>query len=508
MSPPRIAFGLLLVLLAAFWSGAGRPCQAFVLAGPGPGFMKPGSATTGTGENDDAETMERMMVRAFAAGRYERGLEIIEAYLGRWPEATHMHYNRACAFARLGRREAAASALLEAVELGFRDFETMRRDPDLETMRDHEVFSAILEARERVDRTGMDERLESWKRRLGDDYVYEVDSERRLQLATGLGRRAHAEMMEMIARQSDEQIGTLFPDVPLDWCLVLVPDEEDTAEVFKEQLGVDDPNRTPGVYMHGKRMLVSRDIGSSMRHEFTHRLHWADMDRRGQRHAMWVQEGLAGLYEDYRWREDGSIQFIPNIRHNIARRQVSANMDLSFDRLFRLDAESFLAGNARYYPQVRSLFEFLAALDLLQSWYRTYCDTWDLDPTGGKAWERTFGLPLDDVNERWRRWVLGRGAIDDRVDHGDASIGITGVEAGDGVQVESVTGSQARRGGLRIGDVILKVDGEPVRSRAELMMQIASREVGDVVRLEIRRGERVRVAVVRLAPLKAPIQRP
>ncbi len=446
------------------------------------------------------------MVRAFAAGRYDRALEIIDAYLGRWPDTPHMHYNRACAFAKLDRKEAAAEALLAAVERGFRDFETMKHDPDLASMRDHEVFTAILEARERVDRTGMDKRLESWKRRLGDDYVYETDQGRKLQIATGLGRRAHTEMMAMIARQADEQTRTLFPDVPLDWCLVLVPSAEDTPSVFKEQLGVDDPNRTPGVYMHGKRMLVSRDIGSSMRHEFTHRLHWADMDRRSQRHAMWVQEGLAGLYEDYRWGVGGDIVFVPNIRHNIARRQVSANMDLPFERLFRLDPDDFLAGNARYYPQVRSLFEFLADVGLLQRWYRTYCDTWSLDPTGGKAWEKVFGLPLDDVNERWRRWVLGRGAIDDRVDHGDASIGVTGVEGGDGVKVESITGTQARRGGLRIGDVILKVDGEPVRSRAELMMEIASREVGDVVRLEIRRGRTIRVAVVRLEPLKAPIR--
>jgi S1-C subfamily serine protease len=143
---------------------------------------------------------------------------------------------------------------------------------------------------------------------------------------------------------------------------------------------------------------------------------------------------------------------------------------------------------------------------MLETWYRTYCDTWEIDPTGGKAWEKVFGRPLDDVNERWRRWVLGRGQIDDRVDHGDASIGITGEEAGDGVRVVSVVGTQARRGGLRVEDVILKVDGEPVRSRIELMMAIASRKVGDVVRLEIRRGREVRVVIVRLEPLRTSIR--
>ncbi|MEE2971522.1 MAG: PDZ domain-containing protein, partial [Planctomycetota bacterium] len=315
-----------------------------------------------------------------------------------------------------------------------------------------------------------------------------------------LGGRAHAEMMAMFGRQADEQARTLFPRDEMEWCFILVPRPEDVRVVFQREIDVDDPERTPGVYLHGRRLLVSRDIGSTMRHEFTHRMHWADMERLGQRHAMWVQEGLAGLYEDYVWRPDGSIRFVPNLRHNIARRQVAGGVDLDFEDLFRLDPESFLAGNARYYPQVRSLFEFLADLDLLATWYQTYCTTFDQDPTGGRAWERTFGLPLDDVNRRWRRWVRDRGGVDDRVDPGDPSLGVTGEEAGDGVRITKITGRQARRGGLRIGDVIMKLDGRPIRTRSELLVVLGECRTGQVVRLEVRRGSLVRMAEVRLEP--------
>ena len=190
------------------------------------------------------------------------------------------------------------------------------------------------------------------------------------------------------------------------------------------------------------------------------------------------------------------------------RRQVGAGIDLPFERLFLLDAESFLAGNARYYPQVRSIFEFLADLDLLHEWYERYCATFDLDPSGAKAFEKVFGLPIEDVNRRWKRWVRDRGSIDDRIDRGDASIGIVGEEAGDGVRVESVVAPQARRSGLRRNDVIMRIDGRAVRSRAELMVEVAKRRVGETVRLEVRRGSSVRMVEVRLEPSSPTPGRP
>lgn len=483
----------ILILATLFWSiTTMRPIA--------PDHRVPG--TPASAPIDDRDARERMIVRAFSSARYERALRLVDEYLAEWPESPHMHYNRACAFALLGRRDAAGEALLEAVERGFREFETMRRDPDLASMRDHETFTAILEAKDRVVEKSDDRRMTAFKERYADGYVQERDERRKLMIATGLGGRAHAEMMEMISKQSDEQTRGLFPDARLDWCFILVPTEKDAAGVFERELNVDDPSRTPGVYLHGRRLLVSRDIGASMRHEFTHRLHWADMDSRGQRHAMWVQEGLASLYEDYEWRPDGTVQFVPNLRHNIARRQIEAQVDLSFEKLFLLDADSFLAGNARYYPQARSIFEFLADLGLLSEWYQAYCESFRRDPSGAKAFEKVFGLPIDDVNARWRRWVRDRGRIDDRIDRGDATIGVSGVDAGDGVRIESVVGPQARRAGLRRGDVITRIDGRTVRSRSELMIAVAGRNVGEIVRLEVRRGSMVRMVEVRLEPLR------
>ncbi|MCH2161256.1 MAG: PDZ domain-containing protein [Phycisphaerales bacterium] len=448
----------------------------------------------------EQDRLEQRIVRTFGAGRYDRALEEVDAYLARWPETPHMHYNRACALALLGRKDAAAEALVKAVDYGFLEFEQMKRDPDMDSMRDHPTYLAILEARQRVDRGSSDRQVERWKTRYGEDgYTFESDDKRRLHFVTSVDGVAHAEMKRMLQRQVDQMADSLFQSPPDYWCLVAVPTSEDAADIFPAA-------NTSGIYLHDSRRLISRDIGSSMRHEFAHLMHYGHMERLGQKHAMWVQEGLASLYEDYTLSANGEITFVPNLRHNIARKQIERRMSVPWKKMMELDGRSFLAGDARYYPQVRSMFEFLAHNGVLEEWYRTYTETFDRSPNGSRAWEETFRVPLDTVEERWRQWVLGRGRIDDRIDYGDASIGISGVDAGDGVRIERIVGSAARRAGLRRNDVIVAVNGNPVRSQGELMLEIARKKVGDVVRLRIRRGAAYQDARVILEPLDAVIR--
>ena len=47
-----------------------------------------------------------------------------------------------------------------------------------------------------------------------------------------------------------------------------------------------------GSYIHEKKELVSQDLGSTLRHEFFHVLHWRSMIRLAQDHPIWIQEGL------------------------------------------------------------------------------------------------------------------------------------------------------------------------------------------------------------------------
>jgi tetratricopeptide (TPR) repeat protein len=64
------------------------------------------------------------------------------------PKDKTVAYNLACALARNGKKEEALKTLAESVKLGFDDFDHIRKDPDLESLRDEPGFGKILESGE------------------------------------------------------------------------------------------------------------------------------------------------------------------------------------------------------------------------------------------------------------------------------------------------------------------------------------------------------------------------
>ena len=74
--------------------------------------------------------------------------------------------------------------------------------------------------------------------------------------------------------------------------------------------------------------------------------------------------------------------------------------------------------------------------------------------------------------------------------------------AGEALPRGSDSRRNARRAGLRRGDVIVRVDDQPVRARGELMLAIAARDIGETIRVEIRRRDQRLVIAVRLEALR------
>ena len=124
---------------------------------------------------------------------------------------------------------------------------------------------------------------------------------------------------------------------------------------------------------------MSRDIGGSLRHEFFHLMHYGHMERIGQAHPLWIQEGLAALYEDYDLGESGSITFLPNDRQHIVMNRAKAGLLTKWNDLMTLSADEFMEDAQELYPQVRSIFEFVAAQGKLEQWYATYVKTFNDD---------------------------------------------------------------------------------------------------------------------------------
>ncbi len=98
------------------------------------------------------------------------------------------------------------------------------------------------------------------------------------------------------------------------------------------------------------------------------------MDRLGQQHPPWVQEGLASLYEEYRLGPEGTVEFPPNDRDVIATDLLNGGKLLSWPELFSLSSKRLSSEARRAYPQLRSIFRFLASWGKLEAFDRSFVE--------------------------------------------------------------------------------------------------------------------------------------
>ncbi len=78
-------------------------------------------------------------------GRIADGLRMDRRLVRLLPENATAHYNLACSLALSKRKVDALRSLQRAVELGYRDFDWMAQDPDLEDLKEHPEFTALLD---------------------------------------------------------------------------------------------------------------------------------------------------------------------------------------------------------------------------------------------------------------------------------------------------------------------------------------------------------------------------
>jgi PDZ domain len=444
------------------------------------------------------DSLERRIYQSFLDGDYPTAIQLIEEHLRYTPHDAVMLYNGACACSRLGERDRAAEYLRKAVAAGLVDLDQIERDPDLAAIRDHPLYRATVDRLRQAPANRGGDAMDRWRKIYGDvTYRYERDPQRHIAYATALDPVAHREMVTMIEREADQLTSTLFEAPLAGYLLVAVPTPEDGRRLFRD-------DRTGGIYEHELHRLIARDIGASLRHELVHAFHYADMGRVGQRHPLWVQEGLAALYESYVIKDDGSIVFLPNERHNVVRGLALAGRLRPWRELIAMTDDEFMADADHDYPEVRSIFEFLADRGQLVCWYRSLVDTFSTDPTGAAAFRACFHVPLADVERSWRQWVIARPPVELMIRTGDAALGIeTRPRASnDGVLITGILpGSAAARSRLDVGDVIVAADGKATRTLTELQAVIASLKVGDSVTIRARREHEYFTVVVSLRPL-------
>jgi Flp pilus assembly protein TadD len=91
-----------------------------------------------------AEVVEILGGLYTKAGRVADGLRMDRLLVRLQPGNATAHYNLACSLALSRRTAHALGELRRAVELGYVDFEWMAQDPDLESLKKHPGFVALL----------------------------------------------------------------------------------------------------------------------------------------------------------------------------------------------------------------------------------------------------------------------------------------------------------------------------------------------------------------------------
>jgi len=77
-------------------------------------------------------------------GRIADGLRMDRKLVKLLPQNATAHYNLACSLALSKRKADALRSLRQAVSLGYTDFDWMQQDPDLDGLKEHPAFNALL----------------------------------------------------------------------------------------------------------------------------------------------------------------------------------------------------------------------------------------------------------------------------------------------------------------------------------------------------------------------------
>ncbi|MFP4105594.1 MAG: TPR end-of-group domain-containing protein [Phycisphaerae bacterium] len=425
----------------------------------------------------------------FHEKEYDKAKQQLKRALKLDPDNAITWYNMACAESRLGNPDQAVQALETAIENGYVEFRHMEKDPDLEAIRKTGGYKMIWKRRDEILRDRARKIEATLRKQFGEDYLYEIDDERKLVFATNVDRQTLDDLKSELTMQTKSLQEQLFDHSFEHHVTVVVPKSWKMGAIG-------------GYYRHGAKMLVSKNIGMTLRHEFTHALHFADQDGLGQQHPIWVAEGFATLFETSDF--DGKGQLLPTVnrRLNILQQLVKRKKTIPFDKFMKNSHGDFMKRAAIAYPQTRYIMMYLYEKGLLKDWYDAYTAGWDEDETGIKALEKVLDKDLKAIENDWKKWVLAQEASPMRVQPNQAYIGIQVRPVNDGLAIARlIKGSGADKGGLRAGDVIVKIDGKRMVDAGDLIRLVTSHKVGDTLTIDYRRDGRYNTVEVTLGKM-------
>ncbi len=85
-------------------------------------------------------------------GRFPEGLSVDERLASLEPQNSLVFYNLACSYSLTDQFDRAVEALEKALNLGYRDFAWLAKDPDLKKLRAQSAYVALKEKIKRLKR--------------------------------------------------------------------------------------------------------------------------------------------------------------------------------------------------------------------------------------------------------------------------------------------------------------------------------------------------------------------
>jgi hypothetical protein len=478
--------------------------------------------------SSDPAELNKQSMAAFARHDYKRAETILRRLVEVDDDNFVPWYNLACALSSQGNTNEAGPALENAIERGFSDLRQMQIDPHLANLRKTENYQKLVKGWTEILSAHAEARLEDAKKKYGPSYTYEKDQPHRLAYVSAFPAQSFGEAKTQIRQLISWWETSVCPPPPpsptpptdeaarkpeIPWVLVILPSPTDYRTWAMQRYG-DSWERIGGVYSHDNKSLIAKDIGSTLRHEFWHVLHWRHMDVLGQRHPIWIMEGLCSLMEDVEISSSGKARPLASWRTNQAGQLARTGKLTPWEVLFKLDQGRFTGTRPlAFYGQSRSIFMWLFEQGKLKDWYAAYTAGYKDDPTGLNAFETVFGKPVKKVEADFKTWLRKLPIVDEDFPVGSAVLpfDVDPVGAGDGLTVsmsselEQYNGGGGRQGsrfsragGIQPRDVIMSIDEKPVRETGELIRLLADYGPGTEVTVTYRRNKKVATTKVTL----------
>jgi hypothetical protein len=415
-----------------------------------------------------ASTPAAQAERSLADGRWSDAAVILERLVVDEADDPAHWYALARARSRLGDPAGAMAALTGAIDRGWKARHLLASAVDLDPLRQVEGFAALPE---RIARHQARVALKKLERKHGPGLTYEIDDQERMIFATALDERSRAELRQRLKAQARVMRLGLFTHPPDHYLTVVIPARWANPRVTG--------------HFYPPAFIDAATMGSSLRHEFTHALHYADQLARDQRHPVWLMEGLATLYEDV---DIGDGVAEPRLVHGLWRLQaeVAAGKVHPFATILALEHRAF---TSRHYAQAGAMLMQLHQAGLLAGFYQACTTTYAQDPSGRLAMEQVWAKPLEEIQRHWAEWVLALPPALPLPSGPRPSLGCSFLQRPDGVQIDGIAeDGPAARAGLLSGDVIVAAGGARIIDEQDLVPVVFTRAIGDGLEVEFRRG--------------------